>query len=151
MLLLIGAVLWAAPVSAHAVLLSTEPADRQVMAIAPKAVVLTFNEPVTPLVIRLIGPDGVVMTPPARADNAAVVVDVAGLGQGTHVLSWRVISADGHPVGGALTAAKADGKHVLLDFGADWCPDCRVLGKLFEDPAVAPFVASPSAASFKLM
>ncbi|MCG5482007.1 MAG: copper resistance protein CopC, partial [Ensifer alkalisoli] len=25
-----------------------------------------------------------------------------GLGRGTHVLSWRVISADGHPVGGSV-------------------------------------------------
>src|SRR4249919_2873241 len=39
----------------------------------------------------------------------------------------------------ALSAAARDGKHVLLDFGADWCPDCRVLGALFEDPVVAPF------------
>src|SRR5690349_5103595 len=43
-------------------------------------------------------------------------------------------------IAGALAAAKKDGKHVLLDFGADWCPDCRVLGALFEDPAVAPVV-----------
>src|SRR6187397_1421987 len=41
-------------------------------------------------------------------------------------------------IAAALRAAKQDGKHVLLDFGADWCPDCRVLGKLFEDPTVAP-------------
>jgi thioredoxin 1 len=41
----------------------------------------------------------------------------------------------------AFDAALKDGKHVLLDFGADWCPDCRVLGGLFEDPSVAPFVA----------
>ena len=27
----------------------------------------------------------------------------------------------------ALALAKADGKRVLLDFGADWCPDCHVL------------------------
>lgn len=40
----------------------------------------------------------------------------------------------------AVAAAKNDGKHVLLDFGADWCPDCRVLGKLFEEPAVAKVV-----------
>jgi thiol-disulfide isomerase/thioredoxin len=37
----------------------------------------------------------------------------------------------------AVDAAKRDRKHVLLDFGADWCPDCRVLGKTFEEPAVA--------------
>lgn len=39
----------------------------------------------------------------------------------------------------ALAKAKQDGKHVLLDFGADWCPDCRVLGALFEDPGIVPF------------
>lgn len=42
-------------------------------------------------------------------------------------------------IAAALDSAKKDGKHVLLDFGADWCPDCRVLGALFEDSAVAPF------------
>jgi thioredoxin 1 len=45
-------------------------------------------------------------------------------------------------INAALAAALKDGKHVLLDFGADWCPDCRVLGALFEDPAVAPFAAA---------
>ena len=42
----------------------------------------------------------------------------------------------------AFAAAAKDGKHVLLDFGADWCPDCRVLDTLFEDPAVAAVAAS---------
>ena len=42
----------------------------------------------------------------------------------------------------ALAAAKKDGRHVLLDFGADWCPDCRVLGNLLEDADVAPFVTA---------
>jgi thiol-disulfide isomerase/thioredoxin len=42
----------------------------------------------------------------------------------------------------AIQAASKDGKHVLLDFGADWCPDCRVLGTLLEDPAVAAFLAA---------
>ena len=45
-------------------------------------------------------------------------------------------------IAAALAAAAKDGKHVLLDFGADWCPDCRVLGAVFEDPAVAPFAAA---------
>ena len=43
-------------------------------------------------------------------------------------------------IAAALAAAKKDGKHVLLDFGADWCPDCRVLGALLDDPAVATVV-----------
>jgi thioredoxin 1 len=40
----------------------------------------------------------------------------------------------------ALKAAKADHKRVLIDFGADWCPDCQVLAQLFEDPKVKPFL-----------
>jgi thiol-disulfide isomerase/thioredoxin len=43
-------------------------------------------------------------------------------------------------IAAALIAAKADGKHVLLDFGADWCPDCRVLGSLMESETVKPFL-----------
>ncbi len=45
-------------------------------------------------------------------------------------------------VASALEQARADHRYVLIDFGADWCPDCRVLGKLFEDPSVAPFLAA---------
>jgi thioredoxin 1 len=42
-------------------------------------------------------------------------------------------------IAAALALAKADKKNVILDFGGNWCPDCLVLAKLFEDPAVAPF------------
>ena len=40
----------------------------------------------------------------------------------------------------ALAQAKVDHKRVLLDFGADWCPDCQVLAQLFDDPQVKPFL-----------
>ncbi len=40
----------------------------------------------------------------------------------------------------AIAKAEKDGKLVLLDFGANWCPDCLVLSKLFEDPAVKPYL-----------
>ncbi len=41
-------------------------------------------------------------------------------------------------IDGALAAARADGKLVFVDFGADWCLDCVVLDRLFQDSAVAP-------------
>jgi copper transport protein len=105
---LVAAVLAAlAPVSpahAHASLVKAVPADGAVLPLAPPALTLTFNEPVSPLAIRLIGPDGAAITPAAVvAENATVTITPPpGLQPGTHVLSWRVISADGHPVGGAL-------------------------------------------------
>jgi copper transport protein len=55
-------------------------------------------------VIRLIGPDGASIEPGAvvAENNAVTVTAAAPLQRGTHVLSWRVISSDGHPVGGSL-------------------------------------------------
>lgn len=34
-------------------------------------------------------------------------------------------------IAAALAEAGRDGRPVLLDFGADWCPDCVVLGRTF--------------------
>ena len=94
----------ASPARAHAALLKAVPADGAVVPVGPPALILTFNEPVAPLVIRFIGPDGEAIVPAAVvAENATVTIAAPpGLRRGTHVLSWRVISADGHPVGGSL-------------------------------------------------
>ena len=35
----------------------------------------------------------------------------------------------------ALAAAKVDGRRVLIDFGADWCPDCHSLAAYMDGPA----------------
>lgn len=40
----------------------------------------------------------------------------------------------------ALRASQSDGKLVLLGFGANWCLDCHVLDRLFQDSTVAPFL-----------
>lgn len=94
-----------APVEAlaHAQLLSTDPMDDAILQAAPDRIVLRFNEPVSPLALKLVEPDG---TAADVAGGAAAGQDIAvpmpSLGSGTHVLSWRVVSADGHPIGGAL-------------------------------------------------
>jgi copper transport protein len=94
----------ATDVDAHASLLTAVPADGAVMPDPPAALTLTFNEAVSPLVVRLIGPDGQSIAPlRVAAENATITVAAPQrLQRGTHVLSWRVISADGHPVGGSL-------------------------------------------------
>lgn len=89
---------------AHASLVQSEPAENAVLGTAPGSFRLSFNEPVSPLVLRLIRPDGSAVTlTDARLEDATLVVAAPpGLGPGTHVLSWRVVSEDGHPVGGSL-------------------------------------------------
>lgn len=94
----------AAPVLAHAALISTEPADNAVLAQSPTRFSLTFSEPVSPLVLTLVEPDGT-STPLTsfRLQDRTVLVDIdRTFGSGTYVLSWRVISTDGHPVGGSI-------------------------------------------------
>jgi protein disulfide-isomerase len=46
-----------------------------------------------------------------------------------------------HDITAALKEAKADRRPVLLDFGADWCPDCVVLEKTFQSGTVKPVLS----------
>jgi copper transport protein len=89
---------------AHATLLSSNPTDGAMLPDAPRTLTLTFNEMVQPLVLRVVNPSGEAETISRydRFGNSLVLVPPQGLGEGTHVLSWRVISADGHPVGGSV-------------------------------------------------
>lgn len=89
---------------AHAQLLSTDPAENAVLEAAPAEIDLTFNEPVSPLAIRLIGPDGSAteLTEKTQGGDTTTVMLPADIADGTHVLSWRVVSTDGHPIGGSL-------------------------------------------------
>ncbi|MFE2581963.1 thioredoxin family protein [Streptomyces sp. NPDC059378] len=41
----------------------------------------------------------------------------------------------------ALKSAKKDGHPVLVDFGADWCMDCRVLGARFKESGPSALLA----------
>jgi copper transport protein len=90
---------------AHASLIRSEPADRAVVAQPLATLKLTFNEPVSPLVLRLVGPteEAIVLKDIITAGNAIIATLPTVLPQGTYLVSWRVISLDGHPVGGALT------------------------------------------------
>ncbi|MDI6024892.1 copper resistance protein CopC [Corticibacterium sp. UT-5YL-CI-8] len=94
----------ASAANAHAQLISSDPADGSVLAASPGRIVLNFTETVRPLVARLIGPDGYTTVLEQVGDRSASVEFPlpSGLSKGTHILSWRVASSDGHPIGGGL-------------------------------------------------
>jgi copper transport protein len=103
-------VLAAGPVSAHAVLESSSPEANAVLTSPPASVDLTFNEAITllPDSIRVFGPDGgrVDEGGVARSHGDAATAAVAlraNLSAGTYLVSYRVVSADSHPIEGAYT------------------------------------------------
>ncbi|MER7416494.1 copper resistance protein CopC [Micromonospora peucetia] len=113
----------AGPASAHAVLASSSPIASAVVSNGPAEVVLTFSESVrkVPGKIRVIAPDG------SRADRGeptfedtvvTVPVDPAGA-RGTYLVSYRVISADSHPVSGAFTYSVGAPSTPPVDSGND--------------------------------
>lgn len=107
----LAAVLAFAAVSAahaHAVLLGSDPPHGAALARAPHHIVLRFNEPVTPLFVRLIESSGRerALPDPARAIDREVHAHLpTDLGNGTYVASFRVVSADGHAIAGAILFA----------------------------------------------
>jgi copper transport protein len=95
----------ASPALAHASLIASDPVDGATLATAPAMLTLSFNEPVDPIAIRIFNSAGTAsaVTQIGREGASLILKPPAALGEGAHVVSWRVISADGHPVGGSLT------------------------------------------------
>jgi copper transport protein len=92
---------------AHAQLISTTPANDAVVDAAPAGVSLRFSEPVEAAfgAIRVYDAratrvdDGDVDRPSSREVRTGID---RRLGRGTYTVTWRVVSADGHPVSGAF-------------------------------------------------
>lgn len=100
--LLIGA----GPAAAHNVLIGSDPADGAALPTGPQQVSLTFDLPVQPgfSTVTVTGPDGSQWQAGPPVENGAVVTaPVRELGPaGEYVIGYQVLSADSHPVRGAV-------------------------------------------------
>ncbi|QLQ39605.1 copper resistance protein CopC [Micromonospora robiginosa] len=113
----------ATPASAHAVLVSSSPAASAVVPEAPAQVVITFSESVrkVPGKVRVIAPDGSRADrgePTFRGGEVTIGVDPSA-GRGTYLVSYRVISADSHPVSGTFTYSVGAPSEPPSDSGSD--------------------------------
>ncbi|MEV6305225.1 copper resistance protein CopC [Actinoplanes sp. NPDC051861] len=138
---LLGTVLTpASPASAHAAPIGSTPAAGSVIGASPTEVTVTFSEPVSPVAgrIQVVAPDGERVSGKATVEGNVLRIPVrqAGRPLGTYLISFRVISADSHPVGGAITfsvgapsarpeAATSTGPHASV---AAAVPTLRFLG-----------------------
>jgi copper transport protein len=97
----------ASPASAHAVLVETTPVDGAQLDTAPSVVTLAFDEPVGvgAGAIRVYDSSGDQVD---RGDAATgeqpeeAMVSLPELPAGAYVVTWRVVSTDGHPIKGAF-------------------------------------------------
>ena len=99
--IMLAVLLICGPAHAHATLIGTMPVDGTVLDEPPAAVTLSFNEPVSLIAAMLIVPGGDSVELNGSASTGAISIDLpAVLGQGSHALSWRAVSEDGHPISG---------------------------------------------------
>jgi copper transport protein len=109
---LVALVAGAGPAAAHASLESTSPGAGQVLVAPPGQVELTFSEPVEVSLgaVRVYDSNAErVEEGEVRHDGGDSVVQPLGdLANGSYVVTWRVVSADGHPIHGAFTFQVGD-------------------------------------------
>jgi copper transport protein len=94
--------LLALPGHAHAVLLDSSPKPGEMLMRPPTEVVANFNEGVGPIFFKVLDDKGREVGKPAqiRLDGTKMILPLDDtLPNGTYVLTYRVISADTHPVG----------------------------------------------------
>ncbi|WP_233624833.1 copper resistance CopC/CopD family protein [Actinoplanes sp. ATCC 53533] len=103
---LVAVALPASPGYAHAVLSGSDPAANTVVPQPPEQVMLQFTESVRPVTgrIQVLAPDN------SRADDgqpsvagATVTITLRTRATGTYLVSYRVTSADSHPIAGSFT------------------------------------------------
>jgi copper transport protein len=108
LVLWIGWLLLPAPASAHALMVSVDPAPGTVLTASPGLVRLTFSEPVTPFGrgIDVFAPDGRRVSGSSVARGSSLVSDLVSprdLPEGTYRVEWRVVAQDTHPSRGSYT------------------------------------------------
>jgi copper transport protein len=91
---------------AHAMLVGSDPPADGVVSTSPGQIRLVFSEQIEPSMatIAIVRGDGRVERVPVRGDPHdvnAIVGPVPQLTPGAYRVTWRVVSADGHPVGGS--------------------------------------------------
>ncbi len=111
--LLIGLIVLAngQDVHAHAVLMDTDPKSEASLDVAPGRVTVTFNENIGPIFLKVLDNTGTEVGSPAApaVDGFSMFIDLADeLAEGNYAVTYRVVSADTHPVGGAFTFSVGD-------------------------------------------
>lgn len=101
----------ATPAQAHSELISSSPTDGEESYTPPDVITLEFNETIQDIGNEIVvtGPSGADVADGAPEIDGPLVTQALAASQdpegaiGTYTVTWRVVSADGHPISGEFT------------------------------------------------
>lgn len=129
---LLAGVVAAGPASAHATLVTTDPGEGARVARVPSAVTLEFSEGVSlgAGYARVLASGGErVDAGTASVDGAVLTIPLrTGLGDDGYLVTYRLVSADSHPVAGAYSFVVGDGPLVPTGAGGSQSRTDPVVG-----------------------
>lgn len=141
----------ATPASAHATPVGSDPAPGSVISASPSVVTVTFSEPIAVVSgrIQVISPAGERINGTPTVEGAVLRIPVRKPDRplGTYLISFRVISADSHPVGGAITfsvGAPSERPEAATSTGPHWSVAAAVPTLKFLGYAGLALIAGPA-------
>lgn len=141
--------------AAHATLLSSDPAEGAVLDAAPERVTFTFNESVigVPAGIRVFDATGAEVDSSATVSGSRLLVDLdEEVPDGTLVVLWRLVSEDGHPIGGSLSfSVGAPSDVVDVPTGTDAATEAPVLLSLVRGLGYVGLLVAAGVAAFSVL
>jgi copper transport protein len=126
----------ATPALAHATVAGSDPAESSRLDAVPKTVTMTFSEDVTLgggylKVVDSKGND--VSAAGAKINGRDVTTPVrSGLGDGSYIVSYRITSADSHPISGAYAFVVGDGPLIAITGSVVGGGTDGLISKLFD-------------------
>ncbi len=103
----------ATPALAHATVVGSDPAESSRLQSPPSKVTMTFSEDVSlgAGYLKVVdSKSNIVSNGDAKVEGRNVTVPLkSGLGDGSYIVSYRITSADSHPIGGAYAFVVGDG------------------------------------------
>ena len=131
----------ATPALAHATVVGSDPAESSRLQAAPSKVTMIFSEDVTlgAGYLKVVdSKSNIVSEGTAKIDGRNVTVPLkSGLGDGSYIVSYRITSADSHPIGGAYAFVVGNGPLVAATGSVVGGGTNGVISKTFD---VARFV-----------
>lgn len=110
--LVLGSLALAPSVHAHSELVSSDPADGASLEAPPERVSFTFNEPLMPDFVVFVATDpagATVDLPVSSVEGDTAAIDwPADAPAGEWMVSYRVVSQDGHPIEGGISFSYAE-------------------------------------------